>query len=322
MGTRTFEEALPIWRETVIRETGRDPYPDDRAMRVLLGNASHSALLAWLMAGNDPLPEPPPVLFSSPCHSMVVQGHREGWFDAWLDDRGHVYLGQRPWAIIRELPDGSRLVRPTRSVERDGEWIHEPYGDVWRLSGPPVREFGEPGDFDQIHTLRLVRPPSGRVAALFRGPFRREPGTGYVYDADGDTAVTDFLQGEGPIARGWGRIQYMADADALMGEWDAYFKALVGDEDDLDVIAALLEYAWPAGVAKNMERSNGARFKRREVRPTPLTRGGIRSTLAAAMAIAGLPVAPAGPRGCKACADLRACTGRSIQCAYCKRGKA
>lgn len=311
MTPRTFEEALPIWRDVVVRETGRDPYPQGSYIAdiVRATSRSHSALLSWLMDGNDPLPEPPPVMFSHPCHRMAVDGHTEGWFDAWKDGTGHVYIGQRPWAIlVNSLPDGSLLVRPTRHV--DGE--QRPYGDTWRLYGSPVREYGQKFDgqsaFDEVHKLRRISPPPKRVAELFRGPFRREFDSGYIRDADLHTTVTDFHDGEGPIPRSWGRIQYLPDAEALMDEWAAYFEVLIGDETDLNVIAALLTYAWPYRQSK----------ARRDNPPKKRSRGRLSPILGAAMAMAGVPVVAG--RSCSACFDLQRCTnGRVTTCSKCQR---
>lgn len=55
---KAFGQYLDVWEREL---DGRLPTSVD---------AAHSALLPWLLAGYEPLPVPPPKLYSRPCHSL------------------------------------------------------------------------------------------------------------------------------------------------------------------------------------------------------------------------------------------------------------
>lgn len=93
-----------------------------------------------------------------------------------------------------------------------------------------------------------VPTPSPRVKALYRAPFTET--CGYVYDADGHT-VADFrrsLDGRGALRpRGWGRLQYMPDGEALHDEAEAFLIGLVaGHPTDPERCLAAINAAWIA----------------------------------------------------------------------------
>ena len=44
---------------------------EDQGQQTNSPDATHSSLLHWLLKGNKPLPKPPPVLYSRPCHALA-----------------------------------------------------------------------------------------------------------------------------------------------------------------------------------------------------------------------------------------------------------
>lgn len=77
-------------------------------------------------------------------------------------------------------------------------------------------------------------PPAGFVR-----PFRWD-GIAYIWDAHGRMAA-DF-GGRGGIfrPRGWGRMQYMDDPDAVMAEWAAWALERAGSSTDPTEVVARL----------------------------------------------------------------------------------
>lgn len=99
------------------------------------------------------------------------------------------------------------------------------------------------------HAPSSMPTPSPRVRALYRAPFTET--CGYVYDADGHT-VADFRRaltvGAEPLAlrpRGWGRLQYLPDGEALHDEAEAFLINLVAEHPtDRAWCLAAINAAW------------------------------------------------------------------------------
>jgi hypothetical protein len=82
-------------------------------------DAWHSALLGRLLAGKDPLPEPPPLAFSYPWYGLIENGRAEGYFDLhvypegvpiYSDNKPSVMICQSRWVIEQALSHGEYIV--------------------------------------------------------------------------------------------------------------------------------------------------------------------------------------------------------------------
>lgn len=83
----------------------------------------HSALVPWLLAGNDPLPEPPPRSFSRPWHDLIAKG----WgcpMEVWVNKNFPETLGvdQERWKLLEVISEDVFL----------GQWYDD---DRWIFVG-------------------------------------------------------------------------------------------------------------------------------------------------------------------------------------------
>ena len=83
-------------------------------------DASHSSLLHWLLAGNQPLPKPPPVIHSRPCHQLAL-GEPCHLHEAPSDFEDKVLIaGNLSWKWVSK---------------EDGTLEHLPTGDIYQWGG-------------------------------------------------------------------------------------------------------------------------------------------------------------------------------------------
>ena len=80
---------------------------------------------------------------------------------------------------------------------------------------------------------------------LFKAPVRHD--SGYLWDAQSEMVASRL----GPkskvfVARNWGRIKYMLDANALWAAWDAEFERVAGGLEDGDEVARRINAALQA----------------------------------------------------------------------------
>ena len=105
--------------------------------------ADHSlrgGLLGWLVAGNKPLPNPPPVSFSRPWHDLVAKGRDEGFMDVYpmSPEQSQAYgldrmlnLNQRLWVLEEEVAENHYvIVQRVKGVEA---YVAKPEWGRWRL---------------------------------------------------------------------------------------------------------------------------------------------------------------------------------------------
>jgi hypothetical protein len=95
----------------------------------------HSALLARLVSGKSPLPEPPPKSFSYPWYELIDNGSavatevREvrNWHD---NDEVLLSINQARWKIIEKSGDSYRVQWPPTGLPCDVQ----PEGEFWRVT--------------------------------------------------------------------------------------------------------------------------------------------------------------------------------------------
>jgi len=84
---------------------------------------SHSSLLHWLFSGNEPLPKPPPVLWSRPCHRLA-NGEEiqldESPRDITIGEKQHVVIAQNSNWVWHDKEKGLLL--------------HEPSGEIYQIT--------------------------------------------------------------------------------------------------------------------------------------------------------------------------------------------
>lgn len=98
-------------------------YPRLTTLAQLRADADHSSLLKRLLAGEEPLPEPPPLAFSYPWCELIEKGQErpfevyESGFDPDIlivDQGAWVILdrpGDRSWIVTYKVPDVERIRR-------------------------------------------------------------------------------------------------------------------------------------------------------------------------------------------------------------------
>jgi hypothetical protein len=87
--------------------TGREPLIDVEELRAAV---EHSALLRRLLAGDDPLPGPPPLAFGQPWYELVEQGHAVCTVRREADQ---LLINASSWEIIEEHGPDEFVVRPS-----------------------------------------------------------------------------------------------------------------------------------------------------------------------------------------------------------------
>jgi hypothetical protein len=89
----------------------------EQGQGVTEADAAHSSLLDWLLAGNEPLPNPPPVLYSRPNHRLAL-GEPCKLMDPPADFLGGKVLiaGNSQWKWFSK---------------KDGTLKHLPSGDIY-----------------------------------------------------------------------------------------------------------------------------------------------------------------------------------------------
>jgi hypothetical protein len=80
---------------------------------------------------------------------------------------------------------------------------------------------------------------------LFKAPVRHE--RGYVWDAGNEMVASRVgLKSKVLVARNWGRIKYLLDANALWAAWDAEFERIAGGLEDGEEVARRINEALQA----------------------------------------------------------------------------
>lgn len=96
-------------------------------------NVLHSALLRWMLDGNEPLPEPPPCRFSNPWHQLVVDGEGVALDVRHDEERETVVIEQRPWKLLKRTETGYVVTYGSGKTQ----WSVEPVEGSVGLSGKP-----------------------------------------------------------------------------------------------------------------------------------------------------------------------------------------
>jgi hypothetical protein len=94
----SVSESLGLWSKTVLTERGYSL--NITSLKLAL---DHSALLRWLLAGNQPLPHPPPVRFSQPDHEMAVTGTCTA-VEVWVFEGKPIVDQYGGWTLVEHLP--------------------------------------------------------------------------------------------------------------------------------------------------------------------------------------------------------------------------
>lgn len=95
---------------------------DQRALRALVCDIEHSALIPWILEGNQPFPRRPPIRFSRPWHELIATG--EGYLldppHVWPDPSWKycVIEGDPSWELINVGEDTWTVQYPNH-----GRWL-------------------------------------------------------------------------------------------------------------------------------------------------------------------------------------------------------
>lgn len=102
--------AVYEWYDVLEDWKGPDAPPSTSTRFII--DAEHSALLKWLMKGNEPLPLPPPKYMSRPWHQLVKDGEGRCMGSVMDDERFmkegeeiELRLGQHSWKVHETLGD-------------------------------------------------------------------------------------------------------------------------------------------------------------------------------------------------------------------------
>ena len=132
--------AITKWVE--IRQANYQPLPQDSNQ--LLSDIMHSRLLRRLLAGKEPLPEPPPTSASQPWYELIEDGHGECYEVYEVKPEDALYPGEPAllvnqdsrWRIINKLSDAEYIARHGKTPSRYRVWVSkpdEPYLPRWSI---------------------------------------------------------------------------------------------------------------------------------------------------------------------------------------------
>ncbi len=166
----------------------------------------------------------------------------------------------------RDRAERRRRVRPCFATAWDRQWLHR-RGDL----AEALREAVACGLYTPEEAARLEAYTAAEVSAMdaererrrveyektreipagFVAPFRYD-GISYIWDANNEMAADDRPEGrKGWRARGWGRIGYLPDAEAVMDAWTVWVAEAVGT-DDVDGYEAARRMNVKAGVSSDL----------------------------------------------------------------------
>jgi len=126
-------DCILVWL-MICEQNGRK-FPEDLTrLRIEMG---HSALLRRLMAGKNPLPEPPPKSFSYPWYELIENGfanpvdvwETKGTRDAATYGDDWLFINQSRWPIVRRPKKDEWIVKNIRAP------------GLWRVWCSGVRTF-------------------------------------------------------------------------------------------------------------------------------------------------------------------------------------
>lgn len=91
----------------------------EQPVQGLMTDIYHSALIERLLAGKDPLPQPPPLSFGYPWHDLIDLGRGK---PTEVHDGGRdvVWIDQFPWRVLRRRENGVLEVETDRAP---GVWL-------------------------------------------------------------------------------------------------------------------------------------------------------------------------------------------------------
>ena len=114
--------AVVRWLEVRAAHGYADEHP------VTPAEASHSALLARLLSGKEPLPSPPPLSYSYPWYSLIEDGYGVCAEPFEVPETTTVLISGSPWQLVARQDDGFIVT-------------HERTPDVlWRVRPPTDEE--------------------------------------------------------------------------------------------------------------------------------------------------------------------------------------
>ena len=103
---RTVIEWLGVTTKEYYKRFGKRPTITHLGLKA---NIEHSALLPWMLEGNEPLPQPPPRRYSRPWHQLVADGEGVA-LNVWSGEKtakpNQVIIEQDGWDIIRRTEKG------------------------------------------------------------------------------------------------------------------------------------------------------------------------------------------------------------------------